>query len=259
MNLKEKFFDIFDLYVEKKTSKKNISNLLKMLLPYKTDFELIRLGDDNDGGYLIPDDLTNITKNYSAGIGNLTKFELDLEKLYSISSKMVDLNDVDPKLLPKKSEFRKKKIGISSFGENLSINDWLKSEKGEIILKMDIEGDEYPVLSAITDENLNKIRILVLEIHDLRHLRNYSFYKIFKQVFSRLNNFFYVCHLHINNVSSIKKIGGYDIPDMLEITLIHKSRVKKFSNEFAILPNKLDQRTINNKKEIFIDKKWYID
>ena len=79
MNLKEKFFDIFDLYVEKKTSKKNISNLLKMLLPYKTDFELIRLGDDNDGGYLIPDDLTNITKNYSAGIGNLTKFELDLE------------------------------------------------------------------------------------------------------------------------------------------------------------------------------------
>ena len=109
MNLKEKFFDIFDLYVEKKTSKKNISNLLKMLLPYKTDFELIRLGDDNDGGYLIPDDLTNITKNYSAGIGNLTKFELDLEKVYSISSKMVDINEVDPKLLPKKSEFQKKK------------------------------------------------------------------------------------------------------------------------------------------------------
>ena len=259
MNLKEKFLDIFDLYVEKKTSKKNISNLLKMLLPYKTDFGLIRLGDDNDGGYLIPDDLTNITKNYSAGIGNLTKFELDLEKVYSISSKMVDLNDVDPKLLPKKSEFQKKKIGISSYGDNLSINDWLETEKGEIILKMDIEGDEYPVLSAITDENLNKIRILVLEIHDLRHLRNYSFYKIFEQVFSRLNNFFYVCHLHINNVSSIKKIGGYDIPDMLEITLIKKNRVKKFSNEFASLPNKLDQRTINNKTEIFIDKKWYID
>ena len=247
MNFKEKFFDIFDLYIEKKTSKKNISNLIKNLLPYKTEFELIRLGDDNDGGYLIPDDLLNITKNYSAGVGNLTKFEQDLEEKYSISSKMVDLNDVDHKLLPETSEFQKKKIGISSYSENLSINDWLDSEKGEIILKMDIEGDEYTVLSAISDENLNKIRILVLEIHDLRHLRNYSFYKIFKQVFSRLNNFFYVCHLHINNVSSIKKIGGYDIPDMLEITLIHKSRVKKFSNEFAILPNKLDQRTINNK------------
>ena len=48
---------------------------------------------------------------------------------------------------------------------------------------MDIEGDEYPALSAITDENLNKIRILVLEIHDLRHLRNYSFIKYLSKFF----------------------------------------------------------------------------
>ena len=82
---------------------------------------------------------------------------------------------------------------------------------------------------------------------------------MFEKILSRLNHFFYICHLHINNVSSVKKIGGYDIPDMLEITLIKKNRVKNFSNEFAILPNKLDQKTIYNKKEIFIDKNWYID
>ena len=117
---------------------------------------------------------------------------------------MLDFNDVDPKLLPKTSKFQKKKIGISSYEENLSINDWLNSEEGEIMLKMDIEGDEYLTLSAISDENLNKIRILVLEIHDLRHLRNYSFYKTFEKVFSKLNNFFYVCHLHANNVSKVK-------------------------------------------------------
>ena len=126
------------------------------------------------------------------------------------------------------------------------------------MLKMDIEGDEYLTLSAISDENLNKIRILVLEIHDLRHLRNYSFYKTFEKVFSKLNNFFYVCHLHANNVSKVKDIGGYSIPDMLEITLIKKNRVKNFSNEFSSLPNKLDQKTVINKKEIFIDKKWYL-
>ena len=120
MNLKEKFFDIFDLYIEKKTSKKNISSLLKMLLPYKTNFELIRLGDDNDGGYLIPDDLKNITKNCSAGIGNLTKFEHDLENKYSICSKMVDFNDVDPKLLPKKVNL-KKKLEFLPYGENYQL------------------------------------------------------------------------------------------------------------------------------------------
>ena len=42
------------MYVEKKTSKENISKILKKLLPYKMEYDLIRLGDDNDGGYLIP-------------------------------------------------------------------------------------------------------------------------------------------------------------------------------------------------------------
>lgn len=258
MNLKEKFFDFFDLYVEKKTQKKDISKILKRLLPYKTGFDLIRLGNDNDGGYLVPDDLSNISRNYSAGVGDLTKFEEDLEEKYSIPSSMVDFNDVDPKLLPKKSKFLKKKIGISSYEENLSINDWLDNESGEIILKMDIEGDEYLTLSSMSDKNLKKIRILVIEIHDLRHLRNYSFFKTFEKVLLRLNNFFYVCHLHINNVSKVKDIGGYSVPDMLEVTLIRKNRVKNFTNQFASIPHKLDQKTVLKQKEIFLDKKWYL-
>ena len=258
MNLKEKFFDFFDLYVEKKTQKKDISKILKRLLPYKTGFDLIRLGNDNDGGYLVPDDLSNISRNYSAGVGDLTKFEEDLEEKYSIPSSMVDFKDVDPKLLPKKSKFIKKKIGISSYEENLSINDWLDNESGEIILKMDIEGDEYLTLSSMSDKNLKKIRILVIEIHDLRHLRNYSFFKTFEKVLLKLNNFFYVCHLHINNVSKVKDIGGYSVPDMLEVTLIRKNRVKNFTNQFASIPHKLDQKTVLKQKEIFLDKKWYL-
>ena len=258
MNLKEKFFDFFNLYIEKKTQKKDISKILKRLLPYKTGFDLIRLGDDNDGGYLVPDDLSNISRNYSAGVGNLTKFEKDLEDKYSIPSSMVDFNDVDPKLLPKKSKFLKKRIGISSYGENLSINDWLDIENGEIILKMDVEGDEYLILSSISDKNLKKIRILVIEIHDLRHLRNYSFFKTFEKILLRLNNFFYICHLHVNNVSKVKDIGGYNVPDMLEVTLIRKNRVKNFTNQFASIPHKLDQKTFLKQKEIILDKKWYL-
>jgi hypothetical protein len=34
MNIKEKFFDIFNMYVEKKSSTKKISRTLKKLLPY---------------------------------------------------------------------------------------------------------------------------------------------------------------------------------------------------------------------------------
>ena len=257
MNFKEKFFDLFNLYVEKKTQKKDISRLLKNLLPYKTGYELIRLGEDNDGGYLIPNDILGIKKNYSVGVGNLTQFEKDLEKKFSIISNMIDTNEVNEGILPKKSKFLKRKMSLISSSEELSINDWLDHEKDEVIFKMDIEGDEYLTLSSISDENMNKIRVLIVEIHDLRHLRNYFFFKTFDKVFTKLKKTFYICHLHANNSSKITNIGGFDIPDMLELTLIRKNRVKNFKSEFSKLPNALDQKTVLNKKEIYIDKKWY--
>ena len=258
MNLKEKFFDLFNLYIEKKTPKSDILRVLKKLLPFKIEHNLLRLGEENDGGYLIPNDFYGIKNNYSAGVGELTKFEKDLEKRFSIKSNMVDFNHIDPKIFPKESKFLKKRIGIISSENEININDWLKDENEEIILKMDIEGDEYLTLTSISDENLNKIRIFVLEVHDLRHLRNYFFFKTFEKILSRLNKVFYVCHLHANNSSKIKNIGGFKIPDMLEITLIRKDRIKNFSGQYAEIPHKLDQKTVLNKDEIFIDKNWYL-
>ena len=258
MNLKEKFFDLFNLYIEKKTPKSDISRILKQLLPFKIEHKLLRLGDENDGGYLIPNDISGIKKNYTAGVGELTKFEKDLEEKFSIQSNMLDFNDIDPKIFPKSSKFLKKKLGIISSENEININDWLKDEEEEIIFKMDIEGDEYLILTSITEENLKKIRILVIEIHDLRHLRNYFFFKTFEKILSRLNKVFYICHLHPNNASNIKNIGGLNIPDMLEITLIRKDRVKHYVGEYAEIPHKLDQKTVLTRNEIFIDKKWYL-
>ena len=257
MNLKEKFFDFFNMYVEKKTNKENISRILKKLLPYKIEYDLIRLGDDNDGGYLIPNDLNDVVKNYSAGVGNLSKFEKDLKEKFLIDSNMLDYNDVDKNILPPGSKFFKSKIGVGINKNELNINNWLKDEQGEIIFKMDIEGDEYLTLASLSEKNLKKIRILVLEIHDLRHLRNYFFFKTFEKIITKLCDAYYVCHLHANNVSKIKNIGGYNIPDMLELTLIRKDRIKNFTGEFSTIPNKLDQKTVKNKNEIFIDQKWY--
>jgi hypothetical protein len=94
MNIKEKFFDLFGMYIEKKTKRMDISKVIKKLLPYEIGINLIRLGDDGDGGYLIPDDLANLDKNYSAGIGLLTKFENDLQNKYLIDSMMLDFNNI---------------------------------------------------------------------------------------------------------------------------------------------------------------------
>ena len=82
MNLKEIILDKFNLFIEKKNSEKKVKKLLKKLLPYKINTNLVRLGEKNDGGYLVPEDFEGIERNYSAGVGMLTKFETDLINNY---------------------------------------------------------------------------------------------------------------------------------------------------------------------------------
>ncbi len=257
MNIKEIFLDLLGVYIEKKTSSSRVLEVLKKLIPKKIDIELIRLGEDNDGGYLVPNDLKGINKNYSAGVGFLTKFEKQLEENFNISSNLLDFNKIDKKILPKKGKFLKKKLSIDDNVNEISINTWIKNTDREITLKIDIEGDEYPVLTHISKENLKKVRILIVEFHDLRNLRSHSFLNIFEKIIKRLNNYFFPCHLHINNSSKIKNLNGIKIPDMVEMTFIRKDRLKSYPKKNAQLPHHLDQKTVLNKKEILIDEKWY--
>lgn len=257
MNLKEKFFDLFNLFLEKKTSDEQVKKIFRKLLPKKIDLELIRLGENGDGGYLLPNDLKNIDRCYSAGVGLLTKFEKELEEKFSINSSMLDFNDINKDLLPNNSKFVRKKLSLKDNDKEISINSWIEESDKEIILKIDIEGDEYAILSNISDENLKKVRILVIELHDLRNLRNHSFLQLFEKIFSRLDMFFSPAHLHVNNVSKVKKINKLKVPDMIEVTFFRKDRIKIFSNEFLKLPHALDQKTVHDKNEIFLDPNWY--
>ena len=258
MNLKEKFLDLFGLCVEKKTSDEQVKKIFRKLLPKKINLDLIRLGENGDGGYLLPNDLKSIDRCYSAGVGLLAEFEKELEKKFSINSNMLDFNDINKDILPNNSKFLRKKLSLKNNDKEISINSWIEESDKEIILKIDIEGDEYAILSNISDENLKKIRILVIELHDLRNLRSHSFLDFFEKIFSRLDMFFHPVHLHINNVSKVKKINKLKVPDMIEATLIRKDRIKIVSNEFSKLPHALDQKTVYDKNEIFLDPNWYI-
>ena len=66
---------------------------------------------------------------------------------------------------------------------------------------MDIDGDEYINLINIDTQKFLKIRIMILELHDLRNLRSHFFYKIFDEVINKLSKYFYFCYLHPNNLS----------------------------------------------------------
>ena len=40
------------IYIEKMTSNEKLANLINRIIPVKTKFNLVRIGSENDGGYL---------------------------------------------------------------------------------------------------------------------------------------------------------------------------------------------------------------
>ena len=256
MNLKNIFFNAFNLFIEKQVNIENIKHTLKKIQPLDVGYNLIRLGEDSDGGYLVPDDFKGIKFCYSAGVGYVTKFENDLFQKYNIKSFMIDSNAIPSELLPPNANFINKHLSIQENENSMSINNFLNN-KDEIIFKMDIEGDEYINLINLNEDKFQNIRIMILELHDLRNLRSVFFYKIFDQVISRLSKYFYFCHLHPNNTSKLTKIAEFSIPDMLELTLINKQRVKFSNSNYLSIPHKLDKKVNPTEEDIFLDEKIF--
>lgn len=59
------------------TDKNELQSLLNKLRPISCGNELIRLGPEGDGGYLVPDDLAEIKACFSPGVDRISGFEVD--------------------------------------------------------------------------------------------------------------------------------------------------------------------------------------
>ncbi|MBK8356390.1 MAG: hypothetical protein IPL13_13755 [Saprospiraceae bacterium] len=69
------FFGLFGILLIRATKKDDLVSFIKKLSPLKTNLELIRLGPNGDGGYLVPDDLENIEACFSPGVDKISEFE----------------------------------------------------------------------------------------------------------------------------------------------------------------------------------------
>ena len=261
MNFLKIFLNWSGRYLEKSSSAKEIHKLIKKMNPAGSFHQLIRLGDDHDGGYVIPDDLKGVKYCFSAGVGDLIKFEEDLLKRYKIKSFLCDFNNVKNPRIANHFDFTQKKIGSYNDNQTTSINNWIddkiENNKEEFILKIDIEGSEFETLLNLIGKHLQKTRVLIVEFHSLRDLRNKSFYRIFDNVISKLLNYFYIVHLHPNNAGKNIKIHNYKVPDLLEVTFLRKDRVEKKKKYTSVLPLNIDQKNVKNKDDIFLDPIWH--
>ena len=232
----------------------------------ENEYDLIRLGQDNDGGYLVEKkSFENTECLISLGINDDWSFEEDFLKKNIIIKCFDDV--LDEKFLLKKiinhfifffsniNNFSLLKNCISNYfsflrikkkiqfnKKSISYNDLnkiLSQEKNNIFLKIDIEGHEYRILDDLL-LNQKKIIGLVIEFHDCDlHL---------EKIIKFLSSFnLTLVHIHGNN-ASIRDLNG-DIV-VLELTF-SKNPIQV--SDICVLPNKLDMPNSHNKSEVILN------
>jgi len=237
--------------------RKNIDILLSYIVPIKIKNNLIRIGSQYDGGYVISDDIDTNDILLSFGIGDNIDFEKNISS-YLKQILMYDGTIIGVENIPSNSVFFNKNIYVSEDLDN-AIYD-AKSETNNFIVKIDVEEDEWHILDKIKKETLQRFKQIIVEFHNFdKRLDSYAFdidnnnnskYLLAKSIFEKIKNTHEPIHIHANNFGKLHIIANQVIPEVFEITYLRKDLVKYEENS-----NTLSLDSPNNPN--FPEIKWF--
>jgi len=246
-------------HIAKTTPASEVWKVVNLLKPIDSGIELIRVGGDYDGGYLLPDALAGIKHCFSPGVADVSTFEHDcLER--GIVSFLADYSVDAPPIDLSGCKFTKKYVGALSNDEFMSLDEWITEslpddQDSEMILQMDIEGAEYEALLATAKATMRRFRIMILEFHNMESLRDINYFNIVLATLRKIREDFDVVHLHPNNCCGISSINGVEIPNIFEVTFLRKDYVKS-QKPVKSLPHPLDQANLPLMADLGLPEQW---
>jgi hypothetical protein len=179
-----------------------------------SDLNKVWVGDQDQGGYVMLEDFAGIVGCYSFGIGGDVAWDLYLANL-GLPVYQYDHTVSTSPCHHDNFHFFKQGLGVEDKDDLKSLATTLRSNRHEstsnLLLKIDIEGDEWPVLDSLNSNILSQFRQIVCEFHDLHRatFSEFAFRDRVNRVFSLLERTHYPVH-HRNT-----KVG---IPEAAEIT-----------------------------------------
>lgn len=121
-------------------------------------------------------------------------------------------------------------------------------DDGRIFVKMDIEGAEYEALEILTDPDLDRISQLVLEMHELSDRAPEAL-----ALLGRFQERFVLVHLHGNNCLPLQKWGRWQIPEVVELTWVHRSLCGPTRPTARNFPSDLDAPNVARIADLDVD------
>jgi len=214
---------------------------------------LKRIGPKYDGGYEVPTEV-HVDFIISGGIGKTSEFEYDL----AASGKKVFAIDPTVSHLPhphKNITLIRKWFSNNDSNNSISLEGVLKlcSKNSKVLLKLDIEGDEYIVLESLKLFK-NQIVVLVVEFHENYKLSNIEFLEQYIKIFKTLESSYIPVAFKANNWANFINFGKSFIPEVYEATFVNKFAHRKTNNKFK---SKKTLNYSNNPNRIEIPNKIF--
>lgn len=197
-----------------------VTTIRNLLAIQTADVSYARYGSQNDGGYVIADDLYPSDYVISFGVEN----NIDFEKAISPLVSHIDFYDYSVTGLPEEvpnSNFYQEKIGTKE-GETSIQSCIEKADNLNIFLKIDIEGSEWETLPVVPSESLNKCRQILVEFHWFHYLYNLEFYKNAVASLMNLRRTHVPVYVHPNNNVPLLVIGNAPVPMVCEVLFLRK-------------------------------------
>jgi len=202
----------FDLLKDFNILNTNVE-ILKELVLYNPVNKKIRLGRQEDSGYVIID---GYEYDYliTCGIGHDISFELDFAKKYPhVNGLAFDSVDTNAENLPKGIKFIETHVGWDEKEKNTNLREYVENYN-DIFIKMDIEGSEWNWIKKF-DRLFTKVKQFVFEGHYIFEIDALQSLRI-------LNKTHYLVHVHENNAGKHTYVDGHNYPSFLELTFIRK-------------------------------------
>jgi len=234
-------------------------DLLRPLRPFSAQGHgKIRVGSDFDGGYVCLDDFAGITAAFSCGIGGNDSFDL------SCAERGIDVLQFDhtiqspPTRHPKLRFFREQIVPVPTPGGR-TLAQLVREYPGDapdLLLKIDIEYDEWPVFDAMELAEIGRFRQIVGEFHGFHKIDDVEYCTRMLRVLRKIDSAFFVCHVHANNYSGIGNFANVVVPHTLEITFANRSVYTPYRSH-DIFPTTLDAPCDPGRPDYHLGSFWF--
>jgi len=209
--------------------------MLHLLKPKNINSSKIRLGNHMDGGYIMSEvALNKCTSLFTYGVGHNITYEEDFMQRYNKPAYMFDHTMGMKPFVDGYMHYFDEGLGFEDrCGDVVEHYDRLNID-GDIILKVDIEGNEYDYFLKANIQKIASITSgLCIEVHDLS---NYKARCACINMLELFEKYFTLVHVHGNNYGPLFSYEGHYVPDVLELSYVNKKLISSEELDTAIYP-----------------------